>query len=311
MGYPYAVNKYRQKFLVQLNGLYPYVKMVGSYKNSREKIKFYCSKCKKEFYRTSRQVLRSKYGCPFCELRICKQVFVKRLSDKFPNIVLVGEYHNIEHKTLFKCLTCGHFLWSFPLVLIRSTYGCQYCAKKIIHDKRAYDVTKFVSMLSQDKPWLSLVKETFVDYNNSLATFVCKKCGTVFQSVPSCILRSCVNGCPVCSKSMSDGERQIQRFLKSHGLSFVRRFVPGDLKDKSNLRYDFKIGNVLIEFQGQQHYRPVDYFGGLNHFRLQQKHDQMKRDWAKDNGFDLVEIRYDQNVDEILLDIFTGRNERR
>lgn len=43
---------------------------------------------------------------------------------------------------------------------------------------------------------------------------------------------------------------------------------------------------------GVQHFKPVDVFGGTEYFRVQQRHDEMKRDYAKENGFMLIEIPY-------------------
>ena len=67
-----------------------------------------------------------------------------------------------------------------------------------------------------------------------------------------------------------------------------------DLKDTHLLSYDFYIPdqNILIEYQGQQHYEPVDYFGGGSKFKLQQKHDKLKSDYAKDHGYNLIAVPY-------------------
>lgn len=65
-----------------------------------------------------------------------------------------------------------------------------------------------------------------------------------------------------------------------------------------------RIGNILIEYQGQQHYKPVEYFGGIEQFKIQQQHDQIKRQWAKDNNYREIEIKYNQNIHEVLNTIF-------
>ena len=50
--------------------------------------------------------------------------------------------------------------------------------------------------------------------------------------------------------------------------------------------------NILIEYQGQQHYESFEYFGGKNKFKSQQYHDKLKRDYAKDKGYKLLELHY-------------------
>ena len=57
---------------------------------------------------------------------------------------------------------------------------------------------------------------------------------------------------------------------------------------------------VLIEFQGIQHYQPVKRFGGVKKFELNQQRDQIKRLFAKSNGSNLIEIPYTMSNEEII-----------
>ena len=70
------------------------------------------------------------------------------------------------------------------------------------------------------------------------------------------------------------------------------------------LSYDFylPIYNLLIEFQGIQHEQPIEYFGGEEQFEIQQEHDKRKREYAKQNNINLLEIWYYDidNIEEIL-----------
>ena len=72
------------------------------------------------------------------------------------------------------------------------------------------------------------------------------------------------------------------------------------------LSFDFYVYtyNLLIEYQGEQHYRPVEYFGGIEQFKIQQEHDRRKREYAKNNDINLLEIRYDQDVGTVLDEYF-------
>lgn len=68
--------------------------------------------------------------------------------------------------------------------------------------------------------------------------------------------------------------------------------------NKNLLRYDFAVlhsdGTVkcLIECQGEQHYKPVDEFGGISQFRTQRKNDELKRQYAEKKRITLLEIPY-------------------
>lgn len=75
---------------------------------------------------------------------------------------------------------------------------------------------------------------------------------------------------------------------------------------KNKLRYDFAIlendGSIkhLIECQGEQHFKPIEEFGGQKQFEIQIKNDLIKRDYAKAHNIPLLEISYkDKNIEKI------------
>ena len=50
--------------------------------------------------------------------------------------------------------------------------------------------------------------------------------------------------------------------------------------------------NILIECQGEQHYKPISVFGGEKGFKLQQKRDNIKRNYCKNHNIHLIELPY-------------------
>ena len=59
---------------------------------------------------------------------------------------------------------------------------------------------------------------------------------------------------------------------------------------------------MLIEYNGEQHYEPVEAFGGEKQLEVQHEHDRRKRKYAENNGFQFIEIGYwdFNNIEEIL-----------
>ena len=55
---------------------------------------------------------------------------------------------------------------------------------------------------------------------------------------------------------------------------------------------------MLIEYQGIQHYQTNDYFGGKERLNKQQYHDKLKKDYAKNNGYKLLELHYSLDTQE-------------
>lgn len=102
----------------------------------------------------------------------------------------------------------------------------------------------------------------------------------------------------------SAGSRAVAKWLKQHGIPFVREYQYSDLKGNyTNLRFDFKIQDrpVVIEFQGQQHYKDVDIFPDS---ALTRKYDLIKREYCGEKGILLIEIPYNyKNLDIYLNQI--------
>lgn len=104
----------------------------------------------------------------------------------------------------------------------------------------------------------------------------------------------------------SRGEITIHEILEEAGLIFKEEYSFPDLVSNTGrpLRFDFAVfdddGDIdfLIEYQGIQHYKPKEKFGGWSGFHKQQFNDMMKRDYCKKHGIKLIAIPY---TDETLL----------
>lgn len=93
----------------------------------------------------------------------------------------------------------------------------------------------------------------------------------------------------------------VTKLLKKNGISYRVEVSFPELYGVGHvnlLRYDFGIydedSNIkcLIECQGEQHYKPVEEFGGSSQFSRQRKNDDLKRKYAKEKGIPLFEIPY-------------------
>ena len=105
-------------------------------------------------------------------------------------------------------------------------------------------------------------------------------------------------GCPSCNDSK--GEREIYQFLKQYNIRFYRQYKFSDCINKQPLPFDFYIESIrtCIEFDGIQHFQPIEYFGGLSKYESLKINDKIKNDYCEDNYIDLIRIRYDQ-IDRI------------
>lgn len=102
----------------------------------------------------------------------------------------------------------------------------------------------------------------------------------------------------------SIGATNIMDCLISNGIEFIDEYAFPDLPKS---RFDFAViknGKVirLIEFDGEQHYKDIKQWGGLE---LQQKRDKVKNEYALSNNIPLVRIPYWER-DKITLEMLMG-----
>ena len=102
----------------------------------------------------------------------------------------------------------------------------------------------------------------------------------------------------------SIGAINILTLLQENNIDFVEEYVFLDLPKS---RFDFAIvenGKIarLIEFDGEQHFKDIPNWGGLE---LQQKRDKVKNEYALSHDIPLVRIPY-QERDKITLEMILG-----
>ena len=98
----------------------------------------------------------------------------------------------------------------------------------------------------------------------------------------------------------SRGEIKIEEILQQAGLPFEEEYIFPELVSSSGrpLRFDFAVfdddGDIdlLIEYQGIQHYEAKSKFGGYTGLRKQQYNDMKKREYCQKHNIKLIAIPY-------------------
>src|SRR5699024_322688 len=139
----------------------------------------------------------------------------------------------------------------------------------------------------------------------------CDNCNTNWTSTLNNFLTG--KGCPICNKSK--GEKFIRKILLDKNTNFIQEKKFKTCKDKGLLPFDFYLPdhNILIEYDGQQHF--VDgWFDNEDNLKLTKYHDQIKTEWAKENGINLVRYNYKQsfkNIEKELLGLLDSYESRK
>lgn len=124
-----------------------------------------------------------------------------------------------------------------------------------------------------------------------------KTCGFIWGIKPNNIKYG--KGCPKCSKKLSKGERKIIKWCEDNHLDYDFQ-VPIKISNH-NLVIDFYLPtfDLYIEYNGEQHYHPVEHFGGEEKFLKQKELDFLKVNFLKEK---LLVIPYTEfnNIENIL-----------
>lgn len=154
---------------------------------------------------------------------------------------------------------------------------------------------------------LTLIERTIVD-GLTMVKYACNDCGYIGSRSAKTLNRGC--GSPECLGT-SNGELWIASILKECGVDYETQVSYNDCRYINPLRFDFRVvtekGVTLIEYQGIQHYEPVEFFGGAEEYQNVVCRDEIKRDYCKKQGIHLLEIPYTYDTKAKVLD-FLKRN---
>ena len=141
--------------------------------------------------------------------------------------------------------------------------------------------------------------------DGALYWFCLCDCGNIVEVLGSSLRRKDGNQTISCGCfHRSIGALNIYNCLSKNNITFIDEYSFHQLPKS---RFDFAIlenNEVvrLIEFDGEQHYKDVASWGGLE---LQQKRDKIKNDFALSKNIPLVRIPYWER-DNITLDLIMG-----
>ena len=132
-------------------------------------------------------------------------------------------------------------------------------------------------------------------------------CGKITSIYSSNLINGITKSCG-CIRS-SYGEEQIEKILIENNINYCKEYTFSDLHTNNvPLRFDFAIFNKqhqliqLIEYDGKQHYIPVEKFGGEKAFNHMKLNDERKNKYCKEHNIKLVRIPY-TNLDIKLKDL--------
>lgn len=278
------------------------VEMLPQYKNKKTFCRCICD-CGNETIREA-YPLRNNYS----EFTSCgckrKDAVIKHFGrdingQKFGRLTVLETYW-YEKKPKVKCrCDCGNIgIYTKNDVQTLHTQSCGCLNKEITSAHTVKDWTGYVSDygVKAIEPYKQNNKKQW------LWKFECPICHKTFVTLP---IRVATNSTTSCGcQSGSSGENLIKELLKERNIDFETQYSFDDCKDKHKLLFDFAIMKDdkllgLIEYDGKQHFCPIDYFGGQKAFEGLVRRDNIKNEYCKTKQIPLLRINYEQSVEEI------------
>ena len=269
------------------------------YKNNQTKVEIIC-KIHGAFYLTPGKHLQGR-KCQICSGKNLNTVeFINRANKKHKNKY---DYSLVDYKGIFtdvKIICSKHGIFTqVPDRHLRSN-GCSKCGVEICSQKRTYTTSEFIEKAI--KVHGNKYEYSCSEYINSKLPIKinCKIHGEFLQ-IPQNHWAG--KGCIKCCESK--GESEISKILSDKSIIFETQKKFDSCKDKSYLPFDFYLPefNVCIEFDGEQHYKPVDWFGGEQAFKERIKRDKIKTKFCKTHNIKLIRIKSGQNIEQKLKNI--------
>lgn len=277
--------------------------VLGKYVTSKTKIliKHNCKTCNyNEWEIKPNNFLSLSQRCPVCsknssntKLRNGIDYFKSKVKELTSEEYSVIDNNYVNNKTKVKIIhnKCLTEFEATPNNFISKNSRCPKCSLNVRDDKlrkSIIQVKEEIFNLVGDE--YSLLSDTYIN-NSEKLLFIHNQCGRTFESSLANFIYTSVRCCCI---SESKGEKAITNFLEEKGLNFIKQYKIKDCKNIKSLPFDFYVPkyNLLIEYQGRQHYMSVEIFGGEEQFKAQQRNDNIKRNYCKNNNIKLLEISY-------------------
>lgn len=249
--------------------------------------------------------IRYNINCPFCYGRYASST--NNLLLLYPNICQEWDYvlNSIKpieitpgsvRKVYWRCKNNKDHSWmATPNNRTSLNQQCPYCSGKK-PDTDTSLLSKFPELCKEWDVTNEITPNNVLPSSHKKVQWICKNNSSHKWVAKINNRTSCrKSDCPYCNGSK--GELAIRLYLNQLKISFSEQYKIPDCKHKKSLPFDFALHSQklkLIEFQGEQHYKCVNYFGGGKSYKLQELRDKIKADYCKDRKIPLLIIKYNE-----------------
>ena len=313
----------------QNNGYGTIAKIIGSNKDT---VKDYCKRKGMGGLLSNYEPIRKTYKCKYCGNEFYRDKGrndITYCSDECKQNAKEKRKAKTKQKRIATCNGCGKEYEAKSKRQIYCTSECRYemrtcvacgkefktlrnsetsyCSKRCIYEQLKKTHEQFYMEFSNIFKGTVVPITKYSGCDNEIKVY-CLECNKETTRKAGVFIDK-KRGCSHCKTvSKSTGEEIVKSWLDAKGVSYIPQYKHEDVVDQMPLSFDFAVtdsgGKVmtLIEYNGRQHYEPVEQFGGDKEYQRQLRSDKIKSDFAKRNNIKLISIHYkDKNkINKIL-----------
>ena len=246
--------------------------------------------------------------CPSCGCEATKNRIEKNrknnIGEKFGRLTIIDILWDEDRtKAICKC-DCGNDYIGVKSDIVSG------------HTKSCGCLQSENTSLANTKDWSGYIADCGVefikqDHMNEKGQWVweckCGICGNLFYELPARV--NCGHTTSCGCRIQSFGESYIENLLDNLNVDFKPQYTFEDCKSIYVLRFDFAILHHdqllgLIEYDGKQHFEPIEFFGGVDGFIKTQERDNIKNTYCRLHNIPLLRIPYTLSTDEIKSEIY-------
>lgn len=279
---------------------YDYSKVV--YNDQYTPITITCKKHNYEFSKTPKELRKNKTPCPKCAqcYSPTTEEFIQRAREvhgnKYDYSKVIYEKNNKE-----VCIICpehGEF-WQTPANHTNQKHGCKKCGLIKMGKSHNKTTEQFIEKAKQVHGDLYDYSETVYTKRGNDITIICKTHGPFTQKAGNHL---CGAGCKECLNSRL--EEKIRVLLQNNQIKYEYEKGFEWLKNVGPMTIDFYLPeyNIAIECQGEQHYRPVKYFGGPGELVKDMKRDEIKEKLLIEHGITPIYFANEKYRNDVLIE---------
>lgn len=277
------------------------------YDNCKDNLKFICKYHKEKGIqeKTLDKIIHRNQGCKYCayerlgkRTRISTDMIIKRCNEL--EIKYIDRY-SFNGETWIKYICTKHKNKGVQNI---SWYHLKTCSFGCPHFYGKYKTTEdFITEIKTINSDIKIIGE----YKGSEIPIKCQciKCGHIWSPIGRSLKYG--QGCPMCKSSK--GEKRISNFLQSHKIKFESEMKFQNCKNERMLRFDFYLPdyNLCIEYDGEQHYKPVDFANkghkwAVSLYEQNKERDKIKNQFCKNHNIQMLRIPHWElnNIENIL-----------